>query len=212
MTESSTVKSAFEEQIENLLAEFEQRKKLRDTTCSHIALEALHLAKKKGDRALWLKAATTLTHYYADITSEFEKAIQYLQEVVEALDDEKDAEQKSEFYRRIGLNYDYLGELIKSKSAYDDSVRLLETKTDLSETGFLTLARSLFNESIIYGDLGLETLSKEYLHKAFEYFQKANYKQGISRCYISFGIEAYDKKETGKALEFYEKQLLLLKK
>ena len=207
MTEISAVKSAFEEQIENLLAEFEQRKKLRDTTCSQIALEAFLLAKGKGYKLLWLKAATTLTHYYSDITSEFEKAIQYLQEVVEELDDELDAEQKSEFYRRIGLNHDYLGEPIKSKLAYDDSVRLLENKTDLSETGFLTLARSLFNESIIYGDLGLETLSKEYLRKAFEYFQKANYKPGISRCYISFGIEAYDKKENEKALELYQKAI-----
>lgn len=209
MTEASTINITIKDKIGLLLAEFEQRKKHRDTNCSYIGLEAFHLAKESGDKLLWIRAATTLTHYYADITSEFDKAIQYLQEVIVELDDEQDAEHKSEFYRRVGLNYDYLGELIKSKQAYDESVRLLEDKIDLSETGFLTLARSLFNESIIYGDLGLETLSKEYLQKAFEYFQKANYKPGISRCYISFGVDAYHKKETENALEFYGKAIEL---
>ena len=209
MTNFSTTNLTLTEQVQELIAELDARKKERDTTCAQLALDAYSLANQSADKTLWTKAATALTHYYTDITSEFDKAIIYLKEIVEKLDDTDDAEAKSEFYRRLGLNYDYIGELIQSKQAYDRSVKLLEGKEGLSETAFLTLARSLFNESIIYGDLGLETLSKDYLQRAFGYFQKGNYKGGIARCYISFGVEAYDKKENEKSLQYYEKAIAI---
>ena len=167
MTDFSTTNLPLTEQVQELIAELDARKKERDTTCAQLALDAYSLANQSADKTLWIKAATALTHYYTDITSEFDKAIIYLKEIVEKLDDTDDAEAKSEFYRRLGLNYDYIGKLIQSKQAYDWSVKLLEDKEGLSETAFLTLARSLFNESIIYGDLGLETLSKDYLQRAF---------------------------------------------
>ncbi|HLP21544.1 MAG TPA: ATP-binding protein, partial [Chitinophagales bacterium] len=208
MTEPIAVNpSSVKEKVENLIIELELRKKQRDTASAHIGIEAAALAKASGDKKLWIKATTALTHYYSDITSEFDKAIQCCKEIIDGLDNDADAEAKSEFYRRLGLNNDYIGELIQSKQAYDKSVQLLEDKQGLSETGFLTLARSLFNESIIYGDLGLDTLKREYLHRAFGYFQKANYRPGIARCYISFGVDSYQKKELEKSLSYYEKAI-----
>lgn len=197
------------QKVESLIAELEQRKKNRDTNSAHLGIEAFNLARESGDKKLWIKAATILTHYYSDITSQFDKAIQCCKEMIEGLDNDADAEAKSEFYRRLGLNNDYIGELIQSKQAYDKSVQLLEDRTDLSETGFLTLARSLFNESIIYGDLGLDSLKREYLHRAFGYFQKANYQPGIARCFISFGVDSYQKKELEKSLAYYEKAITI---
>lgn len=205
----STNHHELQQQVENLIAELDLRKKQRDMNSEHLGIEAYELAKKSADKSLLIKASTALTHYHTDITSEFDKAIHYLKDTIAQLDDEHDAEAKSEFYRRLGLNRDYIGELIKSKLAYDESVKLLEHRQNISETGFLTLARSLFNESIIYGDLGLVTLKKEYLHRAFSYFQKANYQPGIARCYISFGVVAYDKKDNERALAFYMKAVEL---
>ena len=152
MTETTLSLSALFEKVEQLIAELDNRKKERDTTCSHLALEAFQLANDSGDKKLIIKAATALSHYYTDITSEFDKAIHYIKETIELLNDDDEAESKAEFYRRLGLNFDYVGELIQSKQAYDQSVELLEYKKDLSDTGVLTLARSLFNESIIYGE------------------------------------------------------------
>ncbi len=208
MPETSTHISALEK-VELLIARLDERKKERDPNCAAIGLEAYLIAKKSQDKKLWIKAATALTHYYTEITSEFDKAIEYTNEIIEGLDNEADAEAKSEFYRRLGLNYDYIGELILANQAYDASVRLLEDRKGMSETGFLTLARSLFNESIIYGDLGLETLKRDYLHRAFGYFQKANYEPGICRCYISFGVDAYEKKEMEKSISYYEKAIAI---
>jgi signal transduction histidine kinase len=197
------------EKIEGLLAQLDQRKKERNTASAGIGEEAYELAKQAGEKALLIKAATSLSHYFTDITSEFDKAIANLLDVISVLDSEEDAEAKSEFFRRLGLNYDYVGELAQSKQAYDDSVKLLEGRTKLSETGFLTLARSLFNESIIYGNMGLDTLKKEYLHRAFGYFQKANYRPGIARCYISFGVDAYERKVAEQSVDFYEKAIAI---
>ena len=201
--------SSVTEKVEALIASLEARKKERDTTCSHLGLEAYQLAKNSSDKKLFVKAATALTHYYTDITSEFDKSVLYIKEAIGLLDDEADDEAKSEFYRRLGLNYDYLGELTQSKIAYDHSVLLLENKKNLTETGLLTLARSLFNQSIIYGDLGMDALKRDYLNRAFGFFQKANYQQGISRCYISFGVDSYNKKEIKKSICFYEKAITI---
>ena len=200
------------EKVELLLTKLDERKKQRDTTCAPLALEAYQLAKTCTNKKLVIKAATALTYYYTDITSEFDNAILYLKEIINVLDDDDDAEQKAEFYRRLGLNYDYTGKLADSKQSYDSSVRLLENKPELSETGFLTLGRSLFNQSIIYGDLGLDTLRKEFLTKSFGYFEKANYEPGLARCYISFGVDAYDLKQTEEAISFYEKAIVIAEK
>ena len=208
MPRTTTHTSAFEK-VEQLVARLDEHKKQRDPNCAHIGIEAYLIAKKSKDKKLMIKAGTALTHYYTEITSEFDKAINYTLEIIEELDNDVDAEAKSEFYRRLGLNYDYIGELIQANQAYDSSVRLLEDKKGMTETGFLTLARSLFNESIIYGDLGLETLKRDYLHRAFGYFQKANYEPGICRCYISFGVDAYDKKEMDKSISYYEKAIAI---
>lgn len=207
MTEIITTHLSVTEKVNELLSVFDERRKQRDIACASIGIEMYQLALDSGNKELWIKASTALTGYFAEITSEFDKAIHYIKEGISLLDDEVDAEIKSEFYRRLGLNYDYLGELILSKHAYDDSIRLLENRKNLSEPAFLTLARSLFNQSIIYGDLSLEALHHDYLQRAFEYFSRGNYKSGIARCYISFGVEEYDKKDLKKSLEFYQKAI-----
>ncbi|MCS6934380.1 MAG: ATP-binding protein [Chitinophagales bacterium] len=197
-------------QVNRLLAEFEEQKKLRNKSCAHLGTEALNLAKLTGDKDLITKACSELTHYYSEITNEFAKSIETIKEVMPFYNEKDDAVTISEYYRRIGLNYDYLGAFIESKDAYDESVRLLEGKPDLDERGTLTLARSYLNQSIIYQDLGLTTLTKDYLQKAFECFQKVNDKGGLARCYISFGVFAHKNGDTEKALENYQKAIELV--
>ena len=80
MTNSFTPNLTLTEQVEDLIAELDIRKKERDTTCAPLALDAYNLARQSADKSLWIKAATALTHYYTDITSEFDKAIIYLKE------------------------------------------------------------------------------------------------------------------------------------
>ncbi len=207
MTEIITPHLSVGEKIEQMLTLFDNRRKQRDTTIALLGVEAYQLALESGEKQLWIKASTAISGYYTEITSEFDKAIKYIKDGISLLDDETDFEIKSEFYRRLGLNYDYLGELILSKLAYDDSIRLLENRENLSEPAFLTLARSLFNQSIIYGDLELDTLHHNYLVRAFEYFTKGKNNSGIARCYISFGVEEYDKKDYNKALDYYLKAI-----
>ncbi|MFN8286597.1 MAG: ATP-binding protein [Chitinophagales bacterium] len=194
------------QRIEELLKLFAERKKNRDVECSSLGIEAFELAKESRDNDLLARTGTSLAYFYTEITSEFPKAIAVLREVITYLQDEADAEVKSEFYRRIGLNNDYLGEFIKSKQAYDESIRLLQNRTQLSEEGNLTLARSLFNLSIIYNNLGLDSLSENHLKLAFDNFQKAHNQGGIARCYISFGVALHEKQgDMNEVLDYYRK-------
>ena len=198
MGESAISNRLLEKNIEELLADFESRKKQRDLTCEPIGIQAYYAALENNNHELFLKTATALTHYFIEISSEFEKAVHYLKETIQYLHAKSDFEEESEFYRRLALSYDYQGEMVAAKENYDSSIKLLENRTDLTEKGFLTLARSLFNESIIYNRLGLVTLANDYLNKSSEYFFKANYIPGIIRCHISFGVQAYDEKKYGK--------------
>lgn len=195
--------------IEELLTALDEQKKLRNITSAHLGEEALALAKTTGNKVWIEKACSALTHYYSEITNEFAKSIQEIKSVLLFYNEQEDAEMLSEFYRRIGLNYDYLGGFIESKDAYDESIRLLENKPNLSTNGALSLARSYLNESIIYNDLGLHTLSKDYLQKSFAQFQKVQNKGGLSRCYISFGVDAYHNKNEAKALEYYKQAVTI---
>lgn len=200
----TTLLERYANRIEELLIAFEEHKKARNKESAHLGLEAYDLAKECGDAQLIIKAGTSLSHFYTDITSEFHKAIRVITEVIELINEQEHRSIVSEFYRRLGLNYDYTGELVKSKEAYDKSIVLLEDRTDLDQAAILTLARSLFNVSIIYGNLGLENLSETNLKKAYQLFLQADYKAGICRCLISFGVALYEKQgDTTEVLNYY---------
>jgi signal transduction histidine kinase len=179
------------ERINLLLAEFEERKKFRDTTCGYLGIEALSLAKQGTNKHAFFKASSALSHFYTDIISDFKKALQVLEDTLNYLGDEADRENKAETYRRIGLNYNYLGEYIQSKSAYSEGIKLLESYK-LSEAGFLTLARIHLNLSITYFEVNLENLSLDHLNKAYNNFSQINDKSGLARCYISYGNRIQD--------------------
>lgn len=179
------------QRINLLLAEFEERKKNRDTTCGHLGIEALSLAKQGTNKQLYFKASSALSHYYTDIVSDFKKALQVLEESLGYMEEEADRENRAEILRRIGLNYNYLGEYIQSKSAYSEGVKLLEDQT-LSEAGFLTLARIHLNLSITYYEVNLENLSFDHLNKAYNNFSQINDKGGLARCYVSYGNRIQD--------------------
>ncbi len=200
----TTIEENKASRMEELLSAFEEKKKTRDKESAHLGIEAFEFAQNSGEPNAIIKAGTSLSHYYTDITSEFHKAIQVILDVIPHLSETEHAATISEFYRRLGLNYDYTGELVKSKEAYDKSITLLENRSDLDESGILTLARSLFNVSIIYGNLGLDNLSESNLKKAYQLFVQADYKGGICRCLISFGVALYDKKgDTNDVLNYY---------
>lgn len=199
-----------EEKLSALLEEFELEKRERNKNVAHLGIEAYRLAKETGDSRQMLKAATALSHYYTEITSDFHKAVKIINEFLPYLDDFTDCIDKAEFYRRLGLNHDFLGEQVKAKEAYDHSIRLIENTGIHTPQAVLTLARSLFNLSIIYGSLSLENLSEEYLKRAYKYFTEADYKPGIARCYISFGVALYEKKgEIEETLSYYRKAAAL---
>ncbi len=194
------------EVIGNLLSEAEKRFEKREAATEEFAVDAYNLACDIGNRPLIFKAARQLARFYTDIVSSFPASIELLEAAIERLDEREDTEHKAELLRLLGLNCDYQGQLTQSKYAYDESIRLLQSKIDLSQEGKLTLARSQFNLSIIYGRLELSSLAEVCLNSAYEQYKQLNEKNGIARCYISFGVnveESGGSKE--EAFEFYKK-------
>lgn len=188
MIQNESVLLSTADTVEQMLARFNERKNQRDAAALHLGLEAYALAKEAGNTSLICDAGSALAGFYMDVVSEFQKALDVLTDMERFFQEENQAEILSEIYRRKGLGYDYVGELLLSKEAYEKSIQLLESRQSLSDIGFLTLARSYFNLSIIYGDLNLTSLTEKFLHLSYEKFKQVNNKAGIARCYISFGV------------------------
>lgn len=198
------------EVIENLLAEFEKRMEKKNPAAEDFGVDAFELAMDIGNHELIFKAAKHLSRFYTDTLSSFKQSIAVLQKAIEVLDDDDDAEAKAELLRLLGLNCDYDGELMRSKTAYDDSIRLLLSSFDLTAEGRLTLARSQFNLSIIYGRLELPEMADVCLRSAYEQYQELGEKNGIARCYISFGVNLEEAGgDVDEAFEYYKKAAAL---
>lgn len=206
MAGAQVLSKSITEVIENLLFEAEKRFEKKDSAADEFAVDAYNLACDIDNRPLIFKAARQLSQFYTDLNSAFPKSIELLEAAIERLDDEEDAEHKAELHRLLGLNCDYQGQLTQSKYAYDESIRLLQSKADLSQEGKHILARSQFNLSIIYGRLELPSLSDESLNKAYEQYKQLGEKNGIARCYISFGANLEERGGSKEeAYEFYKK-------
>jgi signal transduction histidine kinase len=190
------------EVIENLLSEFEKRSEKRDQTAEEFGIDALNLAMDIGSGPHIYKVARQLSKFYTDTLSSFPKSIEVLEKAIDYLNNESDLERKAEMLRLLGLNHDYQGELIKSKKAYDDSIQLLLSCMELSDEGRLTLARSQFNLSIIYNSLQLPAMADVCLKSAYEQYKEINDKNGLARCYISFGVNI--EQIGGSAQEAYD--------
>lgn len=192
--------------VENLLSEFEKRLEKKDNTAGEFGQDAFELAMDINNPGAIFKTAKSLSRFYTDTVSSFPQSIEVLEKATGVLHDERHAEDKAELLRLLGLNYDYRGELTKSKSAYDESIRLLLSCFDLTNEGRLTLARSQFNLSIIYGRLQLPAMAEVCLTSAYEQYKELNEKNGIARCYISFGVNLEEKGGNAEEAFDYYKQ------
>jgi len=212
MANTSTSNNSLTEITTKLLAEFRKRIEKRDTGALDFGIDAYLFAKSLGNKELIVQACRALSQFYTDIRSEFANSVQTLEEGIELLDEPGDIENKAELLRLLGLNFDYLGELIKSKQSYDYSIKLLNALPSLTNNGKLTMARSQFNLSIIYGKLELPVLAEECLQVSYEQYKVLNDKSGIARCYISFGVATEEKNGSRlEALEYYRKAAELSK-
>jgi signal transduction histidine kinase len=192
--------------VENLLSEFEKRLERKDNSAGEFGQDAFELALDVNHAPSIFKTAKSLSRFYTDTISSFQQSIEVLEKAIEALHDELHAENKAELLRLLGLNYDYRGELTKSKEAYDESIRLLLSHFDLTNEGRLTLARLQFNLSIIYGRLELPSMAEVCLSSAYEQYMELNEKNGIARCYISFGVNLEEKGGSAEEAFDYYKQ------
>jgi nitrogen-specific signal transduction histidine kinase len=193
-----------------LLSEAPPRLEKKDSSAEEFGVDAFELAMDIGNHLLIYKSARQLSRFYTDTLSSFKQAIAILDKALDILDDDAEAEHKAELLRLLGLNCDYNGELMRSKTAYDESIRLLQSSFDLTRDGRLTLARSQFNLSIIYGRLELPGMADVCLRSAYEQYKELDEKNGIARCYISFGVNL---EETGgdvnEAFDYYKKAAAL---
>ncbi|MFN8310543.1 MAG: ATP-binding protein [Chitinophagales bacterium] len=191
-------------QVNELLASFIARKQQRDVTALPLGLKAHEIAQSLGNRELIAATGFELAHFYIDISTELDKAVKCLSHLVALFDARTEAEARCKYLLRLALAYDYKSDMVLAKTYYDETIQLLEGQKELTAEGTLTLARALFNQSILYTELEFESLSTAYLSRAMELFKRCDYRGGIARGFISFGVIDWRKKNYQSAIGHYE--------
>lgn len=192
------------ERIREMLDIFMLRKREGDISSVTLGNQVFQLAKSTGEKALIAEAGYELSHFYVDITTDLDKAISIIEEVVGLYDKEKEPEDYARYALRLGLAHDFKGDVLEAKQFYEETIQILENRSGLSREMTLILARAQFNQSIIYGDLEFDALFSDHLERAMQSFRKCDYRGGIARGFISFGVRDWRKKEYDSALVHYE--------
>lgn len=192
-------------QLEKWHEEILAKKDNREHDLIPVFTEAYRTAIASEQTEWIIKIAGLYSSYLGEVSNKFDEGIRVIDEVLAKIPEGSYIVERAELIRKKGLHYSFSGNIISSKVAYEESLNLLRKEPELDKDGMLTQARSAFNLSIIYDDLGLKLLAEKLLDEAYQFFKKTDYQGGISRCLISFGVKAYVKPghQVDEVLAFY---------
>lgn len=169
-----------------------------------VAFQYLHEAAEQHDQKLQAEIHFRLCVFYNNNLNNFERSNEHGQEGISLARAINDVALEANCMRMLGVNYNYLGELIKSREAYGHGIRLLEEKGELNDDEKEILAGLYFNNVSLYKDFGIDETRLGFIDKAFKLFTEIGNKQGIARTYISYANYYPGIRETKKAIEYYK--------
>lgn len=175
----------------------------RPTDFLGIAYQYLQQAAEDKDLKLQGEIHFRLCVFYNNNLNNFEKSNEHGQEGISIARELHDVTLEANCMRMMGVNYNYQGELIKSREAYSYGIRLLEDKGPLSDDEKEILAGLYFNTVSLYKDFGIDETRLGFIDKAFKLFTEIGHKQGIARTYISYANYYPGIRNSAKAIEYY---------
>jgi signal transduction histidine kinase len=168
-----------------------------------LAFQYLDEAIQAGDKKLQGEIHFRICVFYNNNLNNFEKSNEHGQEGISLARELNDVTLEANCMRMLGVNYNYQGELIKSREVYGYGIRLLEDKQTLTDEDKEILAGLYFNTVSLYKDFGIDETRLSYIDKSFKLFSEIGNKQGIARTYISYANYYPGIKGSPKAIEYY---------
>ncbi|MFN8287912.1 MAG: ATP-binding protein [Chitinophagales bacterium] len=162
-------------------------------------------AKEEGDKVLMSEIRLQQCVYDNHISSRYEDSNSYAFECLDLARETGNASMEANALRMIGVNFNFLGELSKAREAYDEGVRILELRDNLTDGDKAILAGLYFNIVTLYRDSDLDEGRLQYIDKAYNLFSETGNRQGVARCYISYANNYPGIKGTHAAIEYQQK-------
>ena len=147
---------------------------------------------------------------YTYIKSNYNKAIEILLKVrknekTQANDYSTLAE--IDFY--LGINHQYLGNIVDAFINYKSSIKHYENITSISQLEELNIANALINISSLHKINDYEEYDKSDLNRALQIYKKYNSKLGVSNCYHLLSAYSFNNKNYNETYKYVTKALTL---
>ncbi len=174
----------------------------RNSAFEQLSAQYLEQARLESYKALEAEILLQQCIYHNHLSSKYELSHQLAYECLELSRLLGNISLEANALRMIGVNYNFLGELAKSRRAYDEGIRLLEEQAALTDNDKSILAGLYFNIVTLYREFELDQSRLQYIDKAHDLFLQIGNKQGVARCYISYANNYPGIKNTTKAIDY----------
>jgi signal transduction histidine kinase len=199
-------------EVLTLIAQAKEERKQQNIACIETAEKAAALAVAHQLHFQAAEAKLEVAAYYINVLRDYDAALHHALEAHTFLKNEHQPFLKANIYKLIGICYHWTGNFVNAVSNYLEAARILETEIPQTQEELLLAGSLHYNIILIYQHLAFEEEKFRHLEKAIEFYKKANYPDGIAKCYCLYADYHKDvKNHPHKRKEFYETALSIFK-
>ncbi len=170
-----------EKEIEDLLKQSKALRDERNIGGVKTSEKAYKLAAKTNNVELQIKAFRELIGFHYALTSNYAEAERLCNEFREFVTPEEYPEVCAQIANILGICSDVAGNYFEARNYYLQTIEWLESRTDLSRDGWVSLANAYYNLSKLYQHIEVAEERFDYLDKAKKIFEQLEDNDGLAR-------------------------------
>ncbi|MDW8274524.1 MAG: ATP-binding protein [Chitinophagales bacterium] len=181
-TKYTSYKLPFSEVLHNIEKAKEERQK-HSYKCVDYAARAVAIAQEHNMYFQAAEAKLEIVLYYINSLKDYQQALPHAREALHMLGSENYTFLKANILKLIGVCYHFTGDFVNAIIHYQEAAKILE-KENVHTIEECMLAGSLhFNVMLIYRHLPFDEDRFKHITRAIFYYERANYYEGIAKCY-----------------------------
>lgn len=199
-------------EVLQLIAHAKSERQNRSYKCIELAEKATSLALANHLVFQAAEAKLEIANYYVNVLRDYEAALHHALEAHSLLGNQYQPFLSANIYKLIGICYHWMGNFTNAVSNYLQAAKIIEIEIPRTKEELLLAGSLHYNIILIYQHLEFDEEKFQHLKKAIEFYEKANYQDGIAKCYSLLADYHKDvKHHPEKRKELYEKALAIFK-
>ena len=199
-------------EVLSLIATARAERLQRSYKCIEYAEKAVSLALANQLTFQAAEAKVEIANYYTNVLRDYNAALHHALEAHALLGNEYQPFLSANIFKLVGVCYHWTGNFTNAVSNYLQAAKILEIEIPKTREELLLAGSLHYNIILIYQHLAFDEEKFVHLTKAIEFYEKANYKDGIAKCYSLYADYHKDvKHHPQKRKELFEKALAIFK-